>query len=105
MDPAAYTAIFSAAGITVVNLIGLGISIGVWKTTLRALRDSHSRLKDAFVDHKDDRDIHVDPRRDTAALFVIQTTVSRIDKRCEERGNICAGHFTSVERKIAAQSG
>ena len=116
MDAAGYTAIFSAAGITVINLIGLGISIGIWRTTLKTLRESHGKLKTEFIEHKSDRTIHIDPERDAASEDTVRKAIAdgfanvnvrldRIDSRCEGRGRDCANHFESLGNRISAWSG
>jgi hypothetical protein len=73
--------------------------------------------------HHQDRDIHIDPRRDAATMQGLRDLVAqgfeaighrqaemmerldRIDSRCETRGKECAEHFSKVKERIAAATG
>lgn len=83
---------------------------------LQAIQKSHFNLKDKFIEHKDDRDIHVDPRRDSDSLLGLKEMITsnfsamnirldRIDGRCEKRGEMCSEHFSRVEQRISAATG
>ena len=76
-----------------------------------------------FGNHKVNRDIHIDPRRDAATMQGLRDLVAqgfeaighrqtemmerldRIDSRCETRGKECAEHFSKVKERIAAATG
>lgn len=92
-----FTAFGSGAGV----LIGFGIAWGATRAGLQSL----GGLKKEFGAHKDNTEIHIDPNRDPATLSAITALLERIDKRCENRGQVCAEHFSRVEQKIAAATG
>jgi hypothetical protein len=97
-------------------LIGFGVVWGASKASLNGLRKSHSTLKDEFIRHKDNTKIHIDPDRDPAALHIMEGTIMKrfdsqdtilntISQRCEDRGKECGHRFSSLDLKIAAQTG
>lgn len=70
-------------------------------------------LKTGLDAHRDDRDIHVDPRRDPGSMEELKSMLrdsfasthqrpDRIDERCERRLAGCRGHFARPDRKVAA---
>ncbi len=100
----------------------LAYAIGVLRnyfrneTGLQTVSKSHNNLKTEFINHKDNRAIHLDPQRDAKAAGDLKDMIAdgfdsvngrldKIDQRCEARGDKCSAHFTRVENKIAAMSG
>lgn len=116
MDTAALVALGTLGGTAAGALIGSGIAWGMLKKTVASLSESHGKLKAEFVYHKDDREIHLDPRRDEKAekdfrtgleahFAEIKQSLGVLNTRCEARGGECNKHFANVELKLAAATG
>lgn len=102
------------------GIIGSALTLAVkWGFNLKrlsTLNRSHDSLKGRFIGHEMNTRIHRDPDRDPEAAAQIKEQLSKgfdevnsklssIENRCEQRGKDCAGHFGSVERKIAFSNG
>lgn len=116
MTPVEMTSIVGAVAGMCGMLIGAGIRFGMDRHTLKTQGESHQSLKSEFVKHKDDKEIHIDPKRDDkletifrdgihASLNDIKSQLVTLNMRCENRGAECVGHFGSLERKLAAATG
>lgn len=86
-------------------LIGFGMKWGSKTTTLRSLNKSHDGLKQEFIRHKDNKQIHRDPERDSASMADLKSLLVKIDTRCEKRGTECMRHFSQVEQRVARYTG
>ena len=116
MTPAEWTTMVGVVTGICGVLVGAGFRVGIDRHTLRVQGESHIQLKEQFIKHKDDREIHIDPRRDDKAMQTlitnfnghfeeIKSSLNALNIRCETRGGECIRHFATVERRIAAATG
>jgi hypothetical protein len=80
------------------------------------LKEGYSSIKRNLESHEGNRDIHIDPRRDSQSMDELKAMLresfasvnrrlDRIDERCAGRLVGCQEHFARIERKIAAATG
>jgi hypothetical protein len=107
---------FAAVAGVIGMILGLGVAWGIFKHSHKVLADSHTRLKSDYFDHKENRQIHIDPERDqasedayresvTLSLQKIEASTSQVNERCLRRAMDCGAHFVSIEKKLAAATG
>ncbi len=116
MTPTELTTIIASGTAIGGLLVGWGITWGATKHTLGTLTKSVDALKGEFINHKDNREIHIDPKRDDKALndlkdsisshfFDVKKSLETLNFRCEKRGDDCGRHFSHLENRISAATG